>query len=612
MTRGFSGRWLRSGCVGLVLVASAAWADLFSPGELSRPHANFEGISNCTKCHPAGGQLAQETCLAPCHTELKPRIAAGKGLHGLIASDKRNCESCHHEHQGRDLQLVDWGAPGKKGFDHKRTGWFLKGAHSKTECDKCHEKRLISAPVVVKLLETRPKTLLGVGNQCESCHFDEHRGQQKEECSYCHNEVEWKKTPGFDHNTTEYPLKGKHIKVKCEKCHPSIKDDVRVAFPAPKSETFLKFGGIEHSACTDCHKDVHENRFGQRCASCHTVEGWTIIRNASAERQFHEKTRYPLKGAHLDVECKSCHGPFPGQAAKFKNMQFDECTDCHADAHEGQITVAAGKKTKNVDCTACHSVEAFVPTRFGLADHNKTKFTLEGAHIVVPCDACHTPTPALTAKIPKPVLVDLKRRGRRELFSQALFDFTKPTDTCETCHADVHKGQFTGKACTTCHQVASFEKVKFDHQKDSNYPLTGKHEKVACDKCHFVPTGSKEQVAGKPVVRYKPLEQKCNACHEDAHAGQFAKGTPAVTDCEQCHVTDDFKKTKFKHEPPFTTFVLDGQHEKVACAKCHLSVKVATRSDRKDVEVVKYRPLQRNCEACHSDFHKGAFQGFEP
>jgi hypothetical protein len=535
---------------------------------------------------------------------LGPRIQAGKGLHGKITNDKRNCESCHREHQGRAAALVDWGAAGKKGFDHRRTGWVLKGEHAKADCTKCHEKRLITWPVAVKLLESR-QTMLGVDQACESCHFDEHRGQQKEDCEYCHNETKWKPAPGFDHSTTDYPLRGKHAKVKCEKCHTSQKDDVKHGFPAPKNETFLKFAGLEFANCTDCHKDPHDNRFGQRCTSCHTVDGWNNIHNASKEREFHEKTRFALKGAHLETECQACHGPFPGQAAKFKGLKFDACTDCHADAHEGQM--ARGGKSPL--CTECHSVDAFVPAKYGLTEHGKTKFALEGAHMVVPCDGCHEPTPALLKRVPAPVLAETRRKHRKELFSQATFEFSKPTDACDSCHLDVHNKQFQDKpgGCTTCHQAAAFEKLKFDHQKDSRYPLTGKHQKVVCDKCHFVPAGDKDQVNGRAVVHYRPLEQKCAACHADPHAGQFAKVKNTSADCESCHSTDDFKQTKFKHEPPFTDFVLEGQHARQKCDACHVKVKVTPT-----LEAVRYKPLPQKCEGCHADFHKGAFQGFEP
>lgn len=585
----------------MLAAAGIARADLFSPGELARPHQQFEGISNCTKCHPAGDKLSQETCLTPCHTELKPQISAGKGLHGRLSDEKRACETCHHDHKGRDFQMVDWGA-GKKSFDHRRTGWALKGAHLKADCEKCHERRLISWPVAIKLLETRPHTFLGVDQSCEACHFDEHRGQQKEDCAYCHNEKEWKPAPGFDHDTANYALKGKHKKVKCEKCHPAQKDDAKHGFPAPKSETFLKLANLEYSACTDCHKDPHENRFGPRCASCHTVDGWHIIRNASKEREFHEKTRYPLKGAHIDVECRDCHGPYPGQAARFKNMKFEDCTDCHPDSHEGQIET---KGTKLPDCTLCHSVEGFMPPQYGVRQHAQTKYPLEGAHLAVPCDECHEESPALQKRIPQAVLMDLRRKKRRELFSLALFDFTKPMEKCDSCHTDVHKGQFE-KKCDECHVAATFQKVRFDHQKDSRYALTGKHEKVPCEKCHFVPPGSRDQVDGKPVVLYRPMDQKCRACHPDQHVGQFVrKGKPA--DCEDCHVTDEWKKTKFRHEPPFTSYLLDGQHAKVPCEKCHPKVVLGPK-----LESVRYTPLPKTCEGCHADYHKGAFQGFEP
>ena len=594
-------RWLVAAAL---LLGGAARADLFSPGELAKAHQALEGLSNCTKCHPAGDKLSQESCLTPCHTELTPRIQANQGLHGRLQGDKRNCQLCHREHQGRAAALVDWGTPaGKKAFDHRRTGWPLKGEHLKLDCAKCHEKRLITWPVAVKLLEVR-QTMLGVDRACESCHFDEHRGQQKQDCEYCHNEKAWKPAPGFDHNSPDYQyaLKGKHAKVKCSGCHKTEKDPEKHGFPAPRAETFLRFGPLEFGSCTDCHKDVHENRFGQRCQGCHVVDGWAIIRNASKEREFHEKTRFPLKGAHLETECRACHGPFPGQAAKFKGLKFEACLDCHPDAHQGQLTTNKAV----TECTTCHTVDGFSPVKFGLPEHARTRYPLDGAHKVVACDACHEASPAQQKKVNPQALADLRRKKRKELISLAVFSWQKPTDRCETCHADVHKGQFGEKPCTACHQVESFDKLKFDHQKDSRYPLVGKHLKVECQKCHFVPVGSKDQVAGKPVVKYRPLDQKCASCHPDIHLGQFAprKGEPA--ECERCHVVEDWKRLLFKHEAPFTTYLLDGEHRKVACEKCHQKVASGGK------ETARYRPLPRACESCHADFHQGAFQGFEP
>ena len=140
--------------------------------------------------------------------------------------------------------------------------------------------------------------------------------------------------------------------------------------------------------------------------------------------------------------------------------------------------------------------------------------------------------------------------------------------------------------------------LTFDHDKSSRFPLEGAHEKVACSKCHPAPPGQ--------PVKYKPLEQACRSCHSDVHAGQFSRNGPVA--CERCHRSDEFKpKTTFEHLPPFTDFLLDGQHAKAKCSACHRSVKFSST-----VETVQYRPLPKTCEGCHSDFHDGAFQGFEP
>jgi hypothetical protein len=595
-----SGRLSRVLVALAAIVAAPAWADLFSPGELAPPHHALEGLSNCTKCHPAGAQLSQAECLA-CHTELDPSLKTRHGLHGRIPNEQRACEKCHHEHQGAATDLAGWGPGGMRGFDHTRTGWPLDGGHKRTDCTQCHERRLITKPVALELSKVR-KTMLGLERECASCHFDEHRGQEKDECDKCHDVAKWKPAPKFDHSTTRYALKGKHKRVACEKCHPSERDEQPHGFPAPKRETFMKFTDIPFDTCNTCHRDPHAGKFGPRCESCHTVNSWTQIR--SRDKSFHDKTRYPLEGAHLDVECEDCHGPWPGQKAVFKNMQFDQCTDCHADAHLGQLA----RTEKGRDCKACHNLDAFVPPQYGRATHNKTSFPLEGAHRVVSCDSCHPQSDTLKPKIPQAVVADLRKKGRKPLFSLALFDFPA-VDTCDACHVDVHDGQFkqAPKGCKTCHAATSFTTLSFDHQKDSKFPLTGKHLKVACEKCHFVPPNAPRSADGVAVVRYKPLEQDCAACHEDRHAGQFARAEGERTKCDTCHETTDFKKPKFRHEPPFTDYRLEGKHAQVSCEKCHPKVKVGSK-----LAVVRYTQLPTKCAGCHSDFHQGAFQGFAP
>jgi hypothetical protein len=588
--------------------APAGAADVFSPGELSQAHEKLEGLSNCTKCHAAGEQLSPDKCLE-CHAEIRIRMSAGKGFHGRLEPGARACEQCHHEHQGRDFAIVDWGEGGQRKFDHARIGYPLRGKHAPVECAACHDSRRVADQALRELVGKGRKTLLGAPVACSACHFDEHRGQMGQDCKKCHNEQGWKPAPGFDHGKTAYPLRGKHARVACDKCHAKAAEAVPVTAGAllqPKSASWLRYKPVSFETCLDCHKDPHQNRFGQDCQKCHTVEDWRkVMGEGAGERAFHQKARYPLTGGHAQVACQACHGPWPGQRAIFKGLAFEACTDCHADAHVGQMA-----RRGHDACDQCHTVQGYKPARFGLAEHARTRYPLEGAHRVVACSTCHPQDPRVAERFPAAVRRDLERKKRPVKVSSALYDIGGDTRRCDTCHLDPHAGQLAvapGKAteCQRCHDLSSFTKVRFDHQKDSRYPLTGKHATAACASCHRA-----AQTASVPVARYKPLETACASCHLDPHVGQLAQGGAAgdrATDCARCHETADWKTTLFRHAPPFTDYALTGRHAKVACAKCHLEVPLGQGATAR-----RYKPLPRNCEACHADFHKGAFQGFEP
>jgi cytochrome c553 len=48
----------------------------------------------------------------------------------------------------------------------------------------------------------------------------------------------------------------------------------------------------------------------------------------------------------------------------------------------------------------------------------------------------------------------------------------------------------------------------FDHERDARFPLGQAHAKVACAGCHEV-----ERVGERELVRYRPLDTACAACH---------------------------------------------------------------------------------------------------
>jgi hypothetical protein len=604
----------------LVLAALAALAaapaaraqSVFSPGELSRAHRALEGLANCTRCHVAGEQLSPDRCLG-CHTELRARIAAARGFHGRIPAGERACERCHHEHQGRDFPLVDWGRAGKKGFDHARAGFELRGRHRRVECARCHDRRLVRDPAVLEVLGKQPdrETLLGAPTACAACHFDEHRGQLGTECQSCHGEDGWKPATRFAHARTSYPLEGRHATVACARCHRSEPEPAPPAAapgqtPPVSRAAFVRFKGLPFQACTECHKDPHQGRLGTACAGCHTPADWRRVSGAVRERAFHDRTRYPLRGAHAAVRCDACHGPSVGGKARFRGLAFARCTDCHADAHGGQLdTLAAALRVPasapQRTCDACHGLDAWIPARFEADDHERLTYRLEGAHRAVACALCHPKDANREAAVAARVRAELRRRNRPVKASLARFDVPNAGD-CRSCHRDPHAGQLDARlargGCAACHVVESFRRVRFDHAKDSRFPLTGKHEKAACGACH------RRDAAG--VVRYRPLDTACAACHGDPHAGQLAvKGKG--TDCARCHETAGWKAPaplRFEHRRPFTAFALEGKHRTVACDKCHPAARVGT------VEVRRYKPLPAECQDCHADFHKGAFRGF--
>ncbi len=462
----------------LVLAGSTAHAQV-SPGPLARPHAELEGLRNCLRCHALGKGPSAQKCLA-CHTEIAMRMKEKKGYHHLaVTVKKQSCFTCHSDHAGEDYQMVRWPGGAPKRFDHRDTGWPLTGAHRKTDCRKCHRPRFLDAAFRRGHEHVDPRTTyLGLDDACISCHFDEHRGQVDRDCTRCHDTAAWKPVPGFDHARTKYPLTGAHARVACAKCHPVETDPDR----SHADRRFMRFRPLAHDNCTPCHQDPHAGRLGSDCARCHVTRAWNRLRRG---RFDHSKTRFPLRGRHAKVACEKCHR----SGSLTARMRFERCTDCHDDAHAGQFA----RRADGGACEPCHTENGFRPSTFTLADHARTKYPLEGAHLAVPCERCHQPF-----------------RPRRGAPRTMRFRFADTA--CASCHDDPHAGQFLAskpkKTCERCHRVEVWEALAFDHDRDSRYPLEGEHRSVACDKCH--PTVREH---GKRFVRYRPLAHSCADCH---------------------------------------------------------------------------------------------------
>ena len=489
-------------CAGLLLVCAdvrPASAQLISPGELSEVHAELEGIRSCTSCHQLRSKGIDASLCLDCHVPLRMRIETGEGYHPAADASDR-CARCHKEHFGREFTLVRWD-PSQ--FEHSEVGWAPEGAHTRLECRDCHTSSLVRSEQVRSFkgrYGALSRTFLGLDTLCVSCHaLDDPHGDQfaDRSCDSCHGQERWEDPPGFDHDEARYRLTGRHRQVACVGCHP--RRETGASGPgATDTAAELRFTGLSFGTCTSCHRDEHDGRMGRTCSDCHTTGGWHEVGEDALRGRFDHAASYPLEGAHAEAECALCHGR-PERAGSTIRISFvpgtesraypspvaEDCFSCHLDEHEGEF---AGNP-QGGGCDGCHTQVEWYPALFDDRRHNvESRFPLRGAHVAVPCLACH-PEPASPSD-PR------FRIGTR--------------DACVECHAedDPHGGQFEGEPCDACHTERTFAIDSFDHDR-ARYALDGAHREVACANCHPSETASR----GGRMVRYRPLNSECSDCH---------------------------------------------------------------------------------------------------
>jgi hypothetical protein len=524
--------------IGIMLVMMLSFIRVtaqLSPGDLSEPHAYLEGLSNCTKCHVLGNKVSDEKCLN-CHTEIQQRLNLQKGYHSSADVKGKNCTSCHSDHHGKNFQLIRFEI---EKFDHNLTGYNLSTPHLKKDCKDCHNIKFISD----QKIKSKKYTYLGLNQACLACHADYHQKTLSTSCLDCHNPDTFKPATKFNHNTARFRLSGKHANVDCLKCH---KVEIR------DGNKYQQFRGIQNFNCNSCHKDPHQNKFGQNCSQCHNEETFLIIKGG--EKFDHNKTSYKLEYKHISVNCKECH------KTKFTDpLKHEKCTDCHADYHKKQFV----KNGVSPDCSTCHSVKGFTLFSYTNEQHNLSTFPLNGSHVATPCTDCHK--------------------------KQKEWNFRGIGIKCSDCHKDVHQGNIPAKYypesdCKTCHNETRWSEITFNHAK-TEFKLAGAHIKSSCRACHY-----KEDSNAVVWQKFSGLDKNCSNCHIDKHFKQFEKN--GVTNCTECHDTDNWKPSKFNHNN--TAFRLTGKHIKVPCEKCHKPQQEGSSF------YVNYKLKVYTCESCHS------------
>jgi hypothetical protein len=289
-----------------------------------------------------------------------------------------------------------------------------------------------------------------------------------------------------------------------------------------------------------------------------------------------------LTEAHKKLEgimnCLKCH-------SLTRSISDSACTACHEKLNERLRKKRGFHAQAQGTCVACHTdhkgrdydITGLDKETF---DHNSTGYVLEDRH-KVSCQECHKK---------KNTYLDL-------------------TPACMSCHNDVHKGTMS-EDCLKCHSFKGWKYLKFDHDRNSEYKLTGKHAEIVCESCHPKYSDEKREGHGDnaySVLKFKPLKyERCSDCHADIH-----QGTLKEKQCTDCHITEGWKVRVFNHDDPaLSDYRLLGRHKNVTCELCHREEKVTYRKAGKNTEraILHFKPVKHaSCSSCHFDVHKGQF-----
>ena len=543
---------------------------------------------NCQACHGSGDATIVDACFS-CHTDIAGQFQDGKGLHGQLGQpDAGTCASCHSEHHGAEFRITNErsfqlaGVPRPDEYDHAGLDFRLLGRHGSISCDKCHPF------AAAEVLLDGQKRFLGLGQQCAVCHEDVHRGTYGQDCEACHGQQHpFGQAAAFQH-TPAFPLQGAHSGIVCQTCHakdsPSAIDNL-LRQDRPSLDTHMAV-----RACQSCHDSPHSVPFltaaaqrwqvpGEKsCEACHAVTGSAFDGSqALMSDDFHALLGFPLTAPHDEIACRQCH---PGYAepkggdeayrATYPGRHANDCRGCHGDPHDGQFVASLPVVT---NCLDCHHRSSFVPAAFGLGEHQRTRFPIQGAHAGLACSECHKPSSASPTD---------------STLGQSVTVFRGTPNSCRACHADPHLGQFDNvvrqqQDCGGCHDQRSFQLSTFSllEHGQTQFPLTGAHQAVACQSCHPpIPgdraTGDSPSPHPRAPTRFPRHAARCAACHQDVHRGAFDRpGVPrqinGTTGCLRCHSTvrfDQQLQPDFDHAM-WTGYPLWGDHSRAKCVDCH-------------------------------------------
>ncbi|MBK9104521.1 MAG: hypothetical protein IPL92_08110 [Saprospiraceae bacterium] len=598
-------------------------------------------VIDCRQCHTTLAFTETETKCTSCHLD----------IHQLSVGD--DCARCHNSKSWLVDNITDL---------HRQNSFPLQGAHAVANCSECHisDTDLRFDPLNTDCFSCHQEDFVattepnheaaGFSINCIECHkvdafewtgtginhdfFPLTQGHDIDECSRCHttgtdytqlspecitcHEGDYMATNNPNHQSLNFST-------DCASCHSTQPGWKPADYKEHDDQYFPIYSGAHNGAwdnCVDCHKDP--NNYAEfTCITCHSnpgtdnehneVFGYSYTStaclachpNGRSEGAFnHDNTNFGLTGAHITVECVSCHSNgftgTPTSCDACHITDFDQatnpyhnhlglstdCATCHTTApdwnpatfanHNDFYVLNGAHATIANECASCHH-----------GDYNNTPTTCVGCHqtdydqttnpshtasaFSTDCISCHTETAWTPATLDHDGQYFPIYSGAHEgQWDQCIDCHTTPGTfeefTCITCHAnpetnEQHNGvsgyQYDNAACLACHPTGSADGA-FDHNTTA-FPLTGAHNTVECVMCH--------------ANGYEGTPTACEACHTMDYNLSLNPNHTALgfsTACVTCHTTEPgWSPARLDNHNDY--YVLNGAHSTIAtqCASCH-------------------------------------------
>ena len=261
----------------------------------------------------AGGALTVIACLTG-------TAGAQDSPHGSIVL---RCGDCHGSDSWTQLNPV-------LKFDHDTTRFVLRGLHRDVACRACH--------VTLRFAGTTQDCFACHRRDYESATAINHRTAGfSTRCEDCHDETAASWLASFDHDNTDFPIRGIHAALPCNACH-----------------TQNRFKGTPVE-CVSCHlreytASTNPNhisaKFGTDCATCHRALTWAPAAFFPHDQWFPISAGSGHSPGRWNT-CGDCH-------ANQSNYVAFECINCHTHNRTSTDATHGGRSGYQYLSSACY------------------------------------------------------------------------------------------------------------------------------------------------------------------------------------------------------------------------------------------------------------------